>query len=104
MPRRALCDTGRMGILDFFMGIQDPVEAEFRLTKCTVPKLKQRFSSCYMFGEITAPGLEPRMMEHTSPLTPRAKWPKPGQILPVTVDRDDPYFLRVKWDEVLENP
>lgn len=89
-----------MGILDFFMGIQTPVDGEYTLSACSKRTSNAPFSSCTMRGVITEKGMPPREMEHDSPLTPRDKWPSPGQVLPVIVDRDNPYFLRVKWDKV----
>jgi hypothetical protein len=45
----------------------------------------------------------PVAVEHNSTLTPTAKWPTPGQTLPVTVDRDNPEKLRIRWDEMPTN-
>jgi hypothetical protein len=89
-----------VGILDFFMGIQNPVDAEYTVTACTRRRSAAPFSSCSMRGIIHVAGMPPREMQHDSPLTPRDKWPVPGQVLPVIVDRDDPYFLRVKWEKI----
>jgi hypothetical protein len=91
-----------MGILDFFMGIQDPVDASYRVTSATKPPTESSVANCDMVGEVTAPGLKPRVVEHNSPFTDLDKWPRPGDVLPVLVDRDNPDFMKVKWKEVPE--
>jgi hypothetical protein len=89
-----------MGILDFFMGIEDPLSGAYRLTSCSVLKTRTPYSSCIMTGEVSGAGIPSRTVRHESPLAPRDRWPVPGQVLPVTVDRNDPEQLRVLWDQV----
>jgi hypothetical protein len=91
-----------MGILDFFMGIQDPVVAEYRITKASTHSGNSSVASCDMVGEVTAPGLTSRMVEHNAPFAPIEKWPRVGDVLPVLVDRDNPEFLRIQWKQVPE--
>ncbi len=91
-----------MGILDFFMGIQDPVNAEYRVTSCSRVPTSSSVANCDMVGEVLTPGRAPVIVEHTSPFTSIDKWPKPGDILPVLIDRENPEFMKIRWKEVPE--
>jgi hypothetical protein len=53
-----------------------------------------------MDGVVSGPGIDPVAVHHTSMLTPTAKWPYPGMVLPVTVDREHPDRLKISWDAV----
>ena len=89
-----------MALLDFFMGIQDPVEGEYRITSASKPTGSSSVASCDMVGEISGPGVSPRVLEHNSPFTSLAKWPRPGDVLPVVFDRTNPEFLKIVWKQV----
>jgi hypothetical protein len=91
-----------MGILDFFMGIQDPVVGKYRITRSSKPPTNSSVGGCDMVGEVTAPGVAPLVIEHNSPFTSIDKWPRPGDVLPVLFDRANPDFLRIQWKEVPE--
>ena len=93
-----------MALLDFFMGIQDPVVGSYRVTSATKPSATSSVAKCDLVGELTAPGFAPRVLEHFSPLTSIDKWPRPGDILPVLFDRDNPEFMRITWKEVPARP
>jgi hypothetical protein len=91
-----------MALLDFFMGIQDPVEGEYRITATSKPSGSSAVANCDMVGEVSAPGIAPRVVTHNSPFTSVAKWPRPGDVLPVLFDRTNPEFLKVQWKQVPE--
>jgi hypothetical protein len=91
-----------MALLDFFLGIQDPVQGEYRITSASKASGSSSVASCDMVGEVRGPGIGPRTIEHTSPLTSIDKWPRPGDVLPVLFDRDNPEFLKVLWKQVPE--
>jgi hypothetical protein len=91
-----------VGILDFFMGIQDPVAAQYRVTKATKAPTTSTFALCDMVGELTVPGSAPKVVEHTAPLTPLAKWPRVGDILPALADRANPVFMKIEWKQIPE--
>jgi hypothetical protein len=58
------------------------------------------YENCTMDGVVSAPGIDPVSVHHTSLVTPTAKWPYPGVVLPVTVDREHPERLKIQWDAV----
>jgi hypothetical protein len=91
-----------MGIVDFFMGIQDPVDGEYRVTSVSRAPAGSSVASCDMVGEVSAPGIDPRTIEHNSPFTPAAKWPRRGDVLPALFDRNNPDFLKIRWKDVPE--
>jgi hypothetical protein len=82
------------------MGIQDPVVGSYRVISASKPSATSSVAPCDLVGELTAPGMAPRTLDHYSPLTATEKWPRPGDILPVLFDRTNPEFLRIAWKEV----
>lgn len=84
------------------MGIQDPVEGEFRIRTASKPPTSSSVASCDMVGEVSGPGISPRVQGHTAPFAPLEKWPRPGDVLPVIFDRDNPEFLKIEWKKVPE--
>jgi hypothetical protein len=89
-----------MGILDFFMGIQEPVEGKYVITSASKPPTNSSVASCDMVGQVSGPGIPARIHEHTSPFTSLDKWPRPGDVLPVVFDRDNPDFLKIQWKQI----
>lgn len=93
-----------MGLLDFFMGIQDPIVGTYRVTRATAASTSSSVGPCTMVGELSAPGSAPTTVEHYSAFTSITKWPRPGDVLPVLFDRKNPEFMRITWKEVPERP
>lgn len=44
-------------------------------------------------------GVPPTSVSHTG-LAPTTKWPRPGSVLPIIVDRADPAVFRIEWKKV----
>lgn len=65
------------------------------------PPTQYAFGRCELQLFIDAPGLPPRSKKIIEPRVPVAKWPAPGQTLPIRVALDDQRHVRVLWDEVL---
>lgn len=65
------------------------------------PPTQYAFGRCELQLFIDAPGLPPRAKKIIEPRVPVAKWPAPGQTLPIRVALDDQRHVRVLWDEVL---
>jgi hypothetical protein len=89
-----------MGLFNRLKGISDPVEAEFRIVACSSNSGGAVYENCTMDGVVYGPGFGPVPVHHTSMVTPTAKWPYPGVVLPVTADREHPERLKINWDEV----
>lgn len=89
-----------MGLFDRLRGIKDPVEGTYRLVACSSSSGGATFENCSMDGVVTAPGIIPTAVHHVSLLTPTAKWPQPGQELPVTIERENPSRLKILWDRI----
>ncbi|MEH1011939.1 VOC family protein [Micromonospora sp. CPCC 206060] len=64
------------------------------------PPASYAFGRCELQIVIDAPGLPPRSKKLIEPRVPVAKWPVPGQTLPVRVAIDDQRRVRILWDEV----
>lgn len=79
--------------------MDDPVDGTYTLTACSGGSSDAAYSNCRMQGVVTAPGVPPVAIEHLC-TAPTRKWPMPGDVLPVTVDRADPSRLRITWDAV----
>jgi hypothetical protein len=82
--------------------MKDPVEGTLQVTGASMAPQGAMYSNCRLHGVLTAPGVPAMPVEHylTAPVN---KWPDPGVVLPVTVDRADPTRLRVNWDDVPSN-
>jgi hypothetical protein len=77
----------------------DPVPGVYRLIGCSAGSSDASYSTCRMQGVVTGPGVGPVAVEHRC-TAPTKRWPRPGDELPVLVDRADPTRLRIHWDEV----
>ncbi|WP_245284159.1 hypothetical protein [Bradyrhizobium sp. Cp5.3] len=55
---------------------------------------------CEIDGVITAERLAAIAVQYSGYDVPKPKWPRPGLLLPVTVDLADPNRFRIEWDEV----
>jgi hypothetical protein len=55
---------------------------------------------CDIDGVITAERLAPATVQYSGYDVPKPKWPRPGMVLPVTVDIADPNRFRIEWDQV----
>jgi hypothetical protein len=89
-----------MGLFNRMRGISEPVDAEFRIVACSNNSGGAVYENCTMDGVVSGPGFDPVPVHHTSMVTPTAKWPYPGVVLPVTVDREHPERLKINWDAV----
>ena len=79
--------------------MSEPVEGTFQLTGCSPTDYGASYATCSMTGVVTAPGLMPTAV-HVTEMAPTNRWPQPGRVLPVVVDRADPHRLQVSWDRI----
>jgi hypothetical protein len=89
-----------MGLFDRLKGISEPVDAEFRIVACSGNSGGAVYENCTMDGVVSGPGIDPVSVHHTSLVTPTAKWPYPGVVLPVIADRQHPDRLKISWGSV----
>jgi hypothetical protein len=86
-----------------FNRIKDPVDAEYRLISCSMNSGGAAYENCRMEGVVTGSGIGPIAIEHNTLAAPTKKWPQPGDTLPVTVDRNDPTRMKIRWDRMPTN-
>lgn len=79
--------------------MKDPVRGTLHVSACTPAPHTATSANFALNGIVSAGGIMPTAVEHEGVAKTR-KWPRPGQILPITVDRADPTRIRIEWDEV----
>ncbi|WP_243062124.1 hypothetical protein [Humibacter sp. RRB41] len=89
--------------MGLFNRIKDPVDGQFNLVSCSIASGGAVYENCSMDGVVSGPGVTPTSVHHSSLATPVAKWPQPGQTLPVTFDREHPDRLKIRWDQMPTN-
>lgn len=91
-----------MGLVgDWLKGrrMKDPVHGTLQVTACTRAPDHALSGNFMLSGVVTGDGVFSTAVEHSGVAKVR-KWPHPGRVLPVTVDRADPTRLRIEWSEV----
>ena len=91
-----------MGLMgDWLRGkrMKDPVRGTAQLVACSRWSQPAVASNIVMNLVVSADGMPATPVEHEC-MCRQDRWPRVGQILPVTVDRADPGRLRVEWDEL----
>lgn len=84
----------------FSKKMKDPVRGTAQVVAASMPlQGASGWSNCDLDLVVSADGLEPYAVE-MSPWTRMSKWPYPGYTLPVTVDRADPEYVKIEWDDV----
>lgn len=78
---------------------KDGLRGTARVVSSTTFAGRAKYQSCRLNLVVQVEGLEPYSVEHGQ-LCPAKKWPHPGSILPVVVDRKDPSKLRIDFDAV----
>jgi hypothetical protein len=85
-------------------GITNPVRGQLQVVACSpFPDAGGElilFPRCEIDGVITAERLVPTAVHYGGHEVPKAKWPRPGMVLPVTVDIADVRQFRIEWDQV----
>src|SRR5690349_24405356 len=91
-----------MGLMgDWLRGkrMKDPVRGTAQVVACSRITQAAVSSNCVMNLVVSADGIPATPVEHEC-MCRQDRWPRAGQVLPVTVDRADPTRLKVEWDEV----
>ncbi|MDQ7904030.1 SHOCT domain-containing protein [Phytohabitans sp. ZYX-F-186] len=88
-----------MGLFDRFKRISDPVEGSARVVSATGAPDGQGSAACGMHLVVTVPGVPAFVVQGTY-LVKMAKWPWPGQVLPIVASRSEPARFKIRWDLV----
>lgn len=90
-----------MGLKDLFKrggGMKDPVRGTAQVVSATMHHGRGIYQNCQMQLVVQADGV-PATAISFSGLVHRKRWPSPGMVLPVTVDRADARNVKIEWDE-----
>jgi hypothetical protein len=82
--------------------MSQPVRGTAQVVSATMPADHSTSSNCTLNLVVSAEGLEPTPVEHTTMASVK-RWPSPGMTLPVTVDLADPTRLKIQWEDVQTN-
>src|SRR3954454_4569650 len=91
-----------MGLFgDMFKGarMKDPVRGQAQVVSCSMNRGDGVWQNCHMQLVVQGEGVPATSAEHNE-LIHRNKWPSPGIVLPVTVDRSNPSKFKIEWGEV----
>lgn len=84
--------------------ITNPVRGQLQIVACSpFPDTGGEVilsPKCEIDGVISAERLVPTAVHYSGHDVRKAKWPRPGMVLPVTVDIADPKQFRIEWDQV----
>ncbi|MGD0196959.1 MAG: hypothetical protein ABSC56_03480 [Solirubrobacteraceae bacterium] len=81
------------------MRMKDPVDGICQVVGINYPDPMATSQNYRMECVVTAPGIDPTATTHRG-MCSTAKWPSPGDELPVTVDRAEPSHFVVHWDQL----
>ena len=79
--------------------MSDPVPGQAQVVSASAHNGRGVYQSCNLNLVVQADGVAPVSVRHAC-IAPAKKWPVPGSVLPVTVDRANPQALRIEWDRV----
>ncbi|WP_245326861.1 hypothetical protein, partial [Bradyrhizobium sacchari] len=86
------------------MRITNPVDGSLQVVACSpFPDAAGEMvlcPRCDIDGVVTAERLAAVAVQYSGYDVPKAKWPQPGAVLPVTLDLADPTRFRIEWDRV----
>ncbi|MGH2634873.1 MAG: SHOCT domain-containing protein [Actinomycetota bacterium] len=91
-----------MGLKDLLSGgggMDDPVRGTAQVVSASANRGRGIFQTCNLQLVVQAEDV-PATAVSFSGLVHRDRWPMPGMVLPVTIDRSDPQNVNIKWDEV----
>jgi hypothetical protein len=92
-----------MGLKDLLKGggggMEDPVRGTAQVVSASMNRGRGILQMCDVQLVVQAEGVQPTAVAYRG-LVHRDRWPMPGTVLPVTVDRADPQHVDIEWDEV----
>lgn len=79
-----------------------PVSGTLLVTGISMPTENAMYHSARLTGVVSAEGVPATAVTHSG-LIRTSQWPRPGQSLPVIVDRANPSSFAIEWDKVEDN-
>jgi hypothetical protein len=79
--------------------MEDPVRGIAQVVSVSMNRGRGVLQMCTLQLVVQAEGLAPTAVAYRG-LIERERWPMPGMVLPVTVDRSHPQAIAIDWDEV----
>lgn len=89
-----------VGLGLFKKKLRDPVRGTARVLSATGADPSARFTPIDMMLVVQAPGVSATSVMFKQSAARTKKFPFPGQVIPVEVDRTEPTRVRVIWDEM----
>jgi hypothetical protein len=89
-------------LLDSILGsirMEDPVSGTAQVVSVSSYDGDATWQNCRMNLVVQADGVPATAVVHDA-IVAAAKWPSPGQTLPVAVDRANPQRVKIDWDQV----
>jgi hypothetical protein len=77
----------------------DPVKGTAQVVSASMNRGDGVWQNCHMELVIAADGILPQAVTYDG-LVHRNRWPFPGMVLPVTVDRENPGSFTIEWDDM----
>jgi hypothetical protein len=79
--------------------MKDPVAGTAQVVSATRPSGDSSWENVRMTLTVRGDGVPPTAVEHRC-MCRADRWPSPGDVLPITIDRAKPKRLKVEWGEV----
>ena len=83
--------------------MKEPVRGTAQVVSATAHRGDASWQDLQMNLSVRADGVPPTQVRHSC-ICRADRWPSPGDVLPVTLDRRKPERLKVEWDEVPDEP
>jgi hypothetical protein len=82
--------------------MKDPVRGQAQIVSCSMNRGDGVWQNCHLNLVVQGEGVPATSVEHNE-LIHRNKWPSPGMVLPITIDRSNPQKFKIEWDEVQDS-
>jgi hypothetical protein len=80
--------------------MKEPVRGTAQVVSATAHRGDSSWQDIRMTLTVRGEGVPPTPVEHSC-ICRADRWPSPGDVLPITLDRRKPERLKVEWDEVV---
>ena len=87
-----------MGWFDRYKRIKDPVRGTAQVVSVTQRPYDATSANCRMHLAVTVPGHQVFEVEDGF-IVQVARWPRPGQQLPIEASQSNPRQFKIVWDE-----